>query len=941
MTNAGNAPEGENCSLLIFEDTLELPKQDELRKQLESKDENVKIQALKSIILHTLNGEKLPKLLMTVIKYALHTEDHMIKKLLLLYWETVDKKGRDGKLLPEMILVCNAMKNNLVHANEFIRGATLRFLCHIKEPEILESLIPSITANLEHRHSYVRKNATLTIYTVFQACPELIPDAPELIEKFIYQEANPAAKRNAFIMLLKCDLERAVKYLATVIDQLGNMGEQFQLVALELIRTVCRANPLVKSQYVRCIFNLTNSTSNAVAYEAANTLVHLSSAPTAVRAAVSAYTRLLVAESDNNVKLIILDRLAGLKKRHEKILQDMLMDMLRVLTTPNIDIRKKVLELSLDLVCPRNVEEVVQLLKKELVKLEQDKSSAKYRKLLVETLHACAANFPDVVSQVVQALIGYISDEDAASAMDVITFVREIVELYPELRPGVLTSLTESFDEIRSVDVYRTAMWVLGEYAQEPEIVQRSLDTIYESIGPLPFTVPRTAEELVAEAESKAGESNETSGSSRPVVLADGTYAQQSSLSEPVKVDDAPSDPLASLRSLIESGNYFIAATVANTITKLLLRFCTLHGYGVPQSNVAVAKGMLMLTSIVRFGSSGRVKNKIDKDSHQRVMLCLRTLIDPRAMSEIFLSQCRTAFVSMLQQQKRDTAVVVEDEKQVHRHVDDVISIRQLKGPSVLTDLEDDDGLEKSGAGAISKLAAPRVFQLTGFGDPVYAEAYLSVMEYDIVLDLLVVNQTNSVLQNLTVELSTSKDLKLVERPQTFNVAANDFVKIKHHIKVRATETGMIFGNIVYGSTDGQNQTIVVLNSIHMDIIDYIRPATCTAPQFRSMWAEFEWENKVAVNTDIGSTREYLDHIVKITNMKCQTPPESLQGSCNYLAANLYARSIFAEDALLNLSIEILPSGKITGYIRIRSKHQGIALSLGEKITNGQRGPGR
>jgi len=47
------------------------------------------------------------------------------------------------------------------------------------------------------------------------------------------------------------------------------------------------------------------------------------------------------------------------------------------------------------------------------------------------------------------------------------------------------------------------------------------------------------------------------------------------------------------------------------------------------------------------------------------------------------------------------------------------------------------------------------VTQLTGFSDPVYAEAYVHVNQYDIVLDVLVVNQTNDTLQNLTVELAT------------------------------------------------------------------------------------------------------------------------------------------------------------------------------------------
>jgi coatomer subunit beta len=56
-------------------------------------------------------------------------------------------------------------------------------------------------------------------------------------------------------------------------------------------------------------------------------------------------------------------------------------------------------------------------------------------------------------------------------------------------------------------------------------------------------------------------------------------------------------------------------------------------------------------------------------------------------------------------------------------------------------------------------------------------------------------------------------------------------------------------------------------------------------------------------------------------------------GNCGYLAANLYAKSVFGEDALVNVSVEKQSDGRLSGYIRIRSKTQGIALSLGDKIT--------
>ena len=47
----------------------------------------------------------------------------------------------------------------------------------------------------------------------------------------------------------------------------------------------------------------------------------------------------------------------------------------------------------------------------------------------------------------------------------------------------------------------------------------------------------------------------------------------------------------------------------------------------------------------------------------------------------------------------------------------------------------------------------------------------------------------------------------------------------------------------VSGAASDRNS--VVLNDIHIDIMDYIVPASCTDTEFRQMWAEFEWENKV------------------------------------------------------------------------------------------------
>jgi coatomer subunit beta len=113
---------------------------------------------------------------------------------------------------------------------------------------------------------------------------------------------------------------------------------------------------------------------------------------------------------------------------------------------------------------------------------------------------------------------------------------------------------------------------------------------------------------------------------------------------------------------------------------------------------------------------------------------------------------------------------------------------------------------------------------------------------------------------------------------------------VKVTIKVSSTETSHIFGNIVFDTSSNTDTTVLNLNDINIDIMDYIRPASASDVMFRSMWAEFEWENKVACNTDISNVQDFVNHIVKITNMKCLTPTSALGGECNFLAANLYAK---------------------------------------------------
>lgn len=864
-----------------------------------------------------LGGEAMPRILMQVIRFCINSDDKPLKKLCMLYWEVVPKyqeptsdevlRAASGgqpvqrKLLPEMILVCNALMNDLNHPNEYVRGSMLRFLCKVKDEEILGPLIPSIKACLQHRHQYVRKNAAMAVFHAHRLHGEtLIPDGPELVDAFINAETDIGARRNAFLMLYNESEELAIQFLAKNLDDVGKFGDGFALLVLDLTRKACRRDPNQKSRFVRVLFQMLSAESPAVSYEAAWTLISLSSSPTAVRAAAVTYTTLLNSQNDNNVKMIVLERLEKLKGKHSKILQELLPDILRGLSSPNPDVCEKVLDVAMALVTSKNVAEVVTTLKREVGKTTQENSDSSeekgkvYRNMLIQAIHGCAVRFPDVAESVVHTLMDFLSSD---GGMQVIIFVRAIVEKYPDLRPAILTKLVNTVDEVTNTNVMCVCLWILGEYCETSETVKDAYDAITEQLGEAPFIVQ--AKEKKAREEAAAEAAKGPKMVTKNVVLADGTYATQTVYSEP-KVNPAL-DNTPNLRKMIVGGDIFLGSVVSSCLTKMCLRASDVGLDALTVKSMTV-NSLLTMCGIVKMAEVTVSAQKSSlADCSERVTLCCRALLDPKAnaiLKQTLLSEGKSSFAIFLKSVQDKEGKTKEESKDdsVSTQADDLIHFRQLKSLTAQAgDLDLDDGSDLARAtgyadgNSLLTNELSHVYQLSGFADPVYAEAFVTVHDYDILLEILVINRTPNTLANLTVELSTMGDMKIVERPQSHTIGPLDQINIRASIKVSSTETGHIFGTIVYEDASTQEKGYINLNDIHMDIMDYIRPATCTDEVFRSMWAEFEWENKVAITTSIGDLIEFLDHIVSSTNMNCLTPfDRNEKGS--FLAANLYAK---------------------------------------------------
>ena len=403
---------------------------------------------------------------------------------------------------------------------------------------------------------------------------------------------------------------------------------------------------LLQARFVRLISELLDAPSHAVKYEAATTLATLTQSAAAIKATASALIELIVKESDNNVKLIVLDRLDTLRKRHDHVIDPLVMDVLRVLSSTDMDVRRKALGNALEMVSSRNVEEVVLFLKKELIKTvgdgttgaPVDKTATEYKQLLIQSIHACAIKFSEVASNVVHVLMEFLGDSSNSSAVDVIAFVREVVEKFPDLRSSIVEKLLRTFDQIKSGKVFRGALWIVGEYCETAQDIKEAIQQVRNVIGEVPILA---AEERAVEGDKDEGESHQVNGgdsakpkSSGPKVRADGTYATETALDAAAKIEASASTSKPPLRSLILLGDFYTATVLTSTLVKLVLRFANVSS-DVAAVNSLRAESMLIMTSIIRVGQSTFTAAPIDEDSIERIMTCIQTLASvPEKASE-------------------------------------------------------------------------------------------------------------------------------------------------------------------------------------------------------------------------------------------------------------------------------------------------------------------
>ena len=209
--------------------------------KMQNKEIEDKESSLNACLTSIINDESYPNdLMIKVIHNMTIIDDIRLKKLLFLFWEVIEKKNNKNELREEFLLVCNSLRKDLIHPNEYVRGRTLRLVSKLPYNEIFESLRSVIFENLSHKHHYVRRNALICIISMIDnfgadSLPnELVVKLKELIEN----DMDISTRRNAYLALAQVDNKESILITRDLIlnNEVNELGDLIILAMIENLK---------------------------------------------------------------------------------------------------------------------------------------------------------------------------------------------------------------------------------------------------------------------------------------------------------------------------------------------------------------------------------------------------------------------------------------------------------------------------------------------------------------------------------------------------------------------------------------------------------------------------------------------------------------------------------------------------------------------------------
>lgn len=234
------------------------------------------------------------------------------------------------------------------------------------------------------------------------------------------------------------------------------------------------------------------------------------------------------------------------------------------------------------------------------------------------------------------------------------------------------------------------------------------------------------------------------------------------------------------------------------------------------------------------------------------------------------------------------------------------------------------------------------VFQLTSAIDPLYCECQITTTRTEIILDILLVNQTDTLLEEIEFDIVSSPNIKMLSTLTLDKLRPHMLCTLEATLIMEESDTGFIGGVITAGKVGRENYFVQNLLEVVLNLSDMLQRKRISGDEFRKKWPTLLWENlytislsdsRITPNILLNSVVEEVNGTVVDTRTKEKGVIHSRDtAEPEIVVKNIYASTAQGTDIYINATVT-KREGSVEGSFRIRGEKCGVVKSLCQLIS--------
>lgn len=393
-----------------------------------------------------------------------------------------------------LMLTTNMIRKDLCSMNMYDAGVSLSgFSCFVT-PDLARDLANDVMSLLVSTKPYIRKRAVLLMYKIFLKFPEALrPAFPRLKEKL--EDSEPGVQSAAVNVICELARKNPKNYLSLAplfFKLMTSSTNNWMLIKIiKLFGALCPLEPRLGKKLMEPLTNLIHSTSAmSLLYECINTVVSGLPYHTASIQLCVTKLRILIEDSDQNLKYLGLLAMSKILTVNPKVVQAHKDIVLQCLDDKDESIRLRALDLIVGMVSKKNIMDII---KKLMVHIDKADSQSYCDELIAKIIEICSLNdyhyvtnfewYIDVLIQLTKVEGSRHGKLLASQMMDVTIRVKAIRPYAVQCLSLLLDNsdlLSGQMEKNRVCEVLYAAAWISGEFSEYLPDINATLEAMLQ-----------------------------------------------------------------------------------------------------------------------------------------------------------------------------------------------------------------------------------------------------------------------------------------------------------------------------------------------------------------------------------------------------------------------------------------------------------------------------